>query len=174
MSDSGPRIIKGVCHFFSEQGMEGGVWALQDERFIFPNTTNFRCTKCEKRWDTRERPAGPEPGPTKIALYSCDEQGNFRGWREESIPPCENDAHDFKPSPPTWWSYGGLHFLEDGDHLTIFDKDDPKKIVWEGTIDLEPTNTLYTPRAYQRGVEKIVWERWFMLKNYVGLLKKIR
>ena len=30
--------FKGVLHFFSETGTEGGSWAFQDERFITPPT----------------------------------------------------------------------------------------------------------------------------------------
>ncbi len=45
-------------------------------------------------------------------------------------------------SPPTkdWphprWSYDGLYVLENSDQLTIYSKDDPNKVVWEGTVNL--------------------------------------
>ncbi len=30
------EVLKGVCHFFSETGTEGGYWAFQDNAYITP------------------------------------------------------------------------------------------------------------------------------------------
>lgn len=36
------REYKGFLEFYSETGTEGGFWAFQDERFIFPPNDTFR------------------------------------------------------------------------------------------------------------------------------------
>ena len=38
--------LRGVLHFWSETGTEGGHWAFQDEKFIFLPTPNWP----HKRW----------------------------------------------------------------------------------------------------------------------------
>lgn len=35
------RSLRGVCHFHSETGTEGGFWAFQDEKFISPPCAEF-------------------------------------------------------------------------------------------------------------------------------------
>jgi hypothetical protein len=99
-------VFKGVVHFYTETGTEGGYWAFQDERFI-----------------------------TKV-------------------------------DPPKW-SYEGLHILKDGDHLTIFSKENPNEIVWDGTIQLRQ-HDLFTEHASglwihadQVRVNRQTWSRWF-------------
>ena len=73
------------------------------------------------------------------------------------------------------WSYEGLHILEDGDWLTIFDPDDPDRVVWTGTIALIQLG-LFTHHAFgywihadQEGVDREVWAEWF-LKEYPATL----
>ena len=73
-----PKLLKGVCHLFSETRTEGRYWAFQDSKFI-----------------------------KKV------------GEKED-------------------WSYDGLHVLRSGDWLTIYDKEKPGKIVWEGVVSLKP------------------------------------
>lgn len=82
--------------------------------------------------------------------------------------------------PRESWSYEGLHILEDGDRLTIFDKQDPKKIVWEGVIQLrqhelftEATSNGMWIHADQEGVERAVWEKFF-LEHYPAKLVVVR
>lgn len=106
-------IIKGVTTFFSETGTEGGYWAVQDEKHIHPNTTRFVCTKCHMYWDKNRSPDEP----------------TFKGW-------CPVGQHDFKLANPENWDYEGLHILKDGDHLTIFQKDEVL-IRWKGVVHLE-------------------------------------
>ena len=61
------------------------------------------------------------------------------------------------------------HTLKNGDHLTIFDKQDPQKIVWDGEIRLipheiftEPVNSIQRcTHADQEGVECDVWKKFF-------------
>ncbi len=33
--------LKGVCHFYAEEGSEGGLWAFQDKNFIEKPSTKF-------------------------------------------------------------------------------------------------------------------------------------
>jgi hypothetical protein len=73
--------------------------------------------------------------------------------------------------------YDGLQCLDYGDLLTIYDKEDPTKVLWEGRIDLEwernfrsyPMNPEhgqqevlgYWVHGLQRDVEPETWGRWF-------------
>ena len=109
------NVMKGVCHFHSETGTEGGYWAFQDERFI-----------------------------TKTGMR----------------PPMHES-----------WSYEGLHPLKDGDRLTIFDKADPTKVVWQGVIALRQLG-LFTDHAKgmwihadQDGIDRDTWATWFFNEN---------
>ena len=80
------------------------------------------------------------------------------------------------------WSYNGLHVLKDGDRLTIFDKENPKQIVWSGEISLIQ-HPLFSQHAFgmwihadQKGIEREKWATWFF-KEYpaeltVAKLKK--
>lgn len=110
--------MRGVLHFHSETGTEGGYWAFQDERHITPNLTRFSCKKCGAYWDKGHDPVGP--------TAETHPEGESCGWGE---PYCAPGAHDFQLVSPEDWSYEGLHVLENGDKLTIFDKDDPTKVI---------------------------------------------
>ena len=89
--------------------------------------------------------------------------------------------------------YDGLHCLNEGDYLTIFDPADSTKVVWEGNIDLEyernylpfPMNPEYGQQAImgmwvhgiQRNVEPDDWGTWFfkaypaeVIKSEIGRL----
>lgn len=64
------------------------------------------------------------------------------------------------------WSYDGLHTLNTGDHLTIYDKEE-KEIVWQGKINLTQF-TIFEEDAFglwihntQIGVDKETWAKWF-------------
>lgn len=65
------------------------------------------------------------------------------------------------------WSYEGLHILKDGDKLTIFDKEDSKKTLWSGTIQLKhyPQFTEdasgWWIHSDQEGLERAQWAIWF-------------
>lgn len=77
------------------------------------------------------------------------------------------------------WSYDGLHVLKDGDKLTIYDKEDPAKVVWQGVIDQQHYGS-FQEHAYdgqwihsdQRGVEREVWSKWF-IEEYPAELEKL-
>lgn len=42
------------------------------------------------------------------------------------------------------WDYQGLNYLQTGDYLKIFDKQEPEKVVWEGIITLRERDDVYT------------------------------
>ncbi len=83
--------------------------------------------------------------------------------------------------------YDGLHCLEYGDYLTVFDPEDPTKIVWKGTIDYDwernrrpyPLNPQYGQQevggmwvhGLQVDVEPNDWATWFF-KTYPAELIK--
>lgn len=77
--------------------------------------------------------------------------------------------HVWEPEFPTgMWSYEGLHVLKNGDHLRVFDKDDPTKLIWEGDIQLDPVG-LFQEHAYnfwihadQHGQDREAWAALFL------------
>ena len=107
-------MIKGVCHFFSETGTEGGHWAFHDES---------------------------------------------------------------KSGPDGKWLYEGLHILEDGDHLTIFSKENPAEELWSGVISLIRYDVFrehargFWIHADQIGIPREQWALWF-LNEHPGTLRK--
>lgn len=148
--------LRGVLHFHSETGTEGGYWAFQDERHIAPNTTRFACTKCGAYWDKTDDPVGPNA--------ESHPEGEDNGFGN---PFCAPNAHDFQLVSPEDWSYEGLHVLKDGDELTVYDKDDPAKVAWSGTIKLRQFD-LFTEHASgmwihadQEGMPRDEWAALF-------------
>ncbi len=169
------KKLKGVLFFWSETGTEGGDWAFQDERFITVNRNFFSCAKCFKYWDKGKYPDGPIDEPReglrvthmisldKLLTGDPDALGSSRPPAE-----CPSGKHDFKPTSKNLWSYEGSHVLRSGDHLTIYDKSDHKKIVWDGDINLTRFS-VFTKHARgmwihadQKGVRREIWAKWFM------------
>lgn len=75
------------------------------------------------------------------------------------------------------WSYEGLHVLEDGDHLTIFEGDG-NTIAWEGEIKLI-RHPLFTEvasgmwiHADQEGIDRDVWATYFFEGRPARLMRK--
>lgn len=89
--------------------------------------------------------------------------------------------------------YDGLHCLDQGDYLTIFEDENKTKILWEGNVDLEyernyrpfPMNPKYGQqevlgfwvRGLQKDIEPDIWATWFfdhlpaeLYKSEVGYL----
>jgi hypothetical protein len=115
------QALDGVIFAWMEQGMEGTVWAFQDERHV-----------------------------------AVDENGEPK------------------------WSYSGLHVLENGDHLIVFDIDG--SIRWQGVVDLDmqvgrdPKHGMQTIRGtsvlgVQRGIAPETWARMFLDEPQVRLIK---
>jgi hypothetical protein len=55
-------------------------------------------------------------------------------------------------------SYEGMHCLKNGDHLTVFSKEDSKSVIWSGIIDLASNEG---HGVSQNGIELKVWAEWF-------------
>lgn len=93
----------------------------------------------------------------------------------------QDERHIFPPTPE-WpyerYDYEGLHFLENGDLLKIFDKENPETVIWEGEISLirlPPfTQSVFDfwIRADQEGVERETWARWFFEEYPAELISK--
>ncbi len=86
------------------------------------------------------------------------------------------------PTNPTGesWSYEGLHILNDGDHLIIYDKDDVDKVVWNGVINLKQ-HPLFTEHAQglwihadQNGIDRDTWSNWFFAGYPAELIRRGR
>jgi len=163
-------VMRGVLHLWSETGTEGGYWAFQDERFITPNTSRFSCTACGAYWDTSDGSDGPHVDtlPEAQRISPLTGQHSY----------CPPGTHTFELVCPADWSYEGLHVLEDGDELTIHDKDDRSKVVWKGTISLRRHDLFtedasgYWIHADQNGIDRRTWSEWFFGGYPAELVKK--
>ncbi|MBU4421629.1 hypothetical protein L6259_03030 [Candidatus Parcubacteria bacterium] len=150
-------ILKGVCHFHSETGSGGGYWAFQDKKFIQKNVPRGYCKKCGRcltpeQWECLERNKG--------VLFSTTNL---------SIPWCKNGKHEEEISD--LWSYEGLNYLENGDILTIYSPNNPKKIEWRGTISLIRNTSEPLTHTDQQGVEREKWTKYFLEKYPAQLIK---
>ena len=64
--------------------------------------------------------------------------------------------------------YKGFHILQDGDELTIYDKDKPEEVVWKGTVSLTPSTGLkesvfgWWIHNDQIGTERETWAMWLL------------
>lgn len=177
--------LVGRCTFFSETGTEGGDWAFQDEHFIKLNTTQFYCKNCFVFWDKEKNPDGPAPikelggaieltkmMPLNEATVKAVRKGTFKEPKE-----CRLGQHEFKLTTKEFYLYEGFHILRGGDYLTIYLKEDPNKIVWQGKISLKQYPS-FTQAAHglwihadQKGVDRETWAKYFM-EEYPSKLTK--
>ena len=81
------------------------------------------------------------------------------------------------PTLGTQFGYEGLHVLHEGDYLTIYDKTDSKKVMWEGKIELSLL-PLFQEDAFgcwihndQRGISRADWAKMFMEQHPAKLVK---
>lgn len=156
-------MLKGVCCFHSETGTEGGHWAFQDSRYIRKNVPMPYCKKCGKYLD-------PHTSKTLRAVKAVLVQEIQKG---KGPPECPDGDHERAIGDS--WSYKGLHILEDGDLLTIFSPEDPRQVVWSGTISLrwhrlfsEHASGLWI-HADQEGIDRKTWATYFF-KEYPAAL----
>lgn len=141
-----PETISGLLVLSFEQGSEGrGCWSFQDERYIRKNIGRGYCRKCRKDLRPQKDQPHPEQLPLTGVLYCLPDE------HEEEI----GDQLDYK----------GLYSLEDGDHLTVYDKENPSEIVWSGTVKIGINYVTST----QEDVEQERWTEWFA-KNYPAAL----
>lgn len=76
----------------------------------------------------------------------------------------------FITEDPTYgpqYAYEGLHILENGNELTIFDLENSNEIVWQGTIALRTFGSFCKEidgcwiRAEQIDAPRLHWAEWF-------------
>lgn len=146
--------IHGLTMPYFEAGMGRIVWVVQDSMHRIPNRLLYRCTKCRAFLDKRSPLCGI-PGERMTVPAQCTE-----------------GEHDFQPYGPWIWLPKGRHFIENGDVLTIYSKDEPRTVLWQGTIDLVPSNMPLEPDT-QKGVEPMVWEGWFQDQMPVRFIKHL-
>ncbi|MDO8516123.1 MAG: hypothetical protein Q7S28_02645 [bacterium] len=85
-----------------------------------------------------------------------------------------------------WWAFndaryivhdmvltGGRHMLNEGDMLTTYDKQDPKKVLWSGMLSFDLTKATPLRMTYPQGigVPQRTWARWFASKSPATLVK---
>lgn len=165
---------KGFLMFFSETGTEGGFWAFQDEdeRFRVRDDSEV-CSHCGYLRDYVEN-AHPEARLEEMQVIP------LRDAIANKVPePCLPSDHKWKPQFPNGrWDSKGFHVLKNGDELTIYDKEDLEKVVWEGVISLTPF-TVGKEQAFgmwihndQQGMDRETWAKWFMDMNPAKLVSK--
>ena len=82
------------------------------------------------------------------------------------------------------WLYDGLHFLTDGDKLTIYEKDKPTEIEWEGELSFNTLPYAFNPAepidafhvnadASQDGIGVKKWANYFIQKYPAKLESKV-
>lgn len=199
--------LKGVLHFHSETGTEGGYWAFQDERFIHykplglgaqpgvsvhDKADRSRRGRIERAWKADGRPL-PDPvvNDAFMDLLGKNISGEVKG-EEFSRRMDEIDALPTYHAEPgekicvevRWqdgtteerlaetllvqrWEYQGLYYLGNGDRLTIYEKDNPAAVRWEGVIRLKQhklfTETIHNMwiHADMKGWNREDWAKLF-------------
>ena len=93
-------------------------------------------------------------------------------WKIKEKPICSNNEHEEYIGES--WDYEGLHIIQNGDKLTIYNPDNKKK-VWSGVIKFKQDGVfkhIYERQsyAYQKGIEKNVWANYFYKKYPAKLI----
>jgi hypothetical protein len=168
--------MKGVVHFYSETGTEGGYWAFQDEAYIGLENPEERCEECGIMRSYFERTK--EEKSTLMATHTRPLSSALEEEEWKTPEECEKGNHIWVPLFPNgMWSYEGLHVLGDRDRLTIFSKENPEEVVWSGEIALVQ-HELFTEdargmwiHADQAGIERETWSQWFFAENPAELIQ---
>ena len=165
MSSAQQIPLKGICHFHSETGTEGGYWAFQDDQYIIKNVLRPYCKKCGKYLEPQQHEALEVIKTLPLTQEVLD---------GKEPPECSEGQHERGIGDS--WSYEGLHILRDGDQLTIFSRDKPETVVWSGTIKLH-NHPLFTEdvfgifiRADQEGMNRETWAKWFLDEHPAELI----
>jgi hypothetical protein len=159
--------LRGILFFHSETGTEGGYWAFQDEKYIQHDVPRGYCKKCGL-WLRKQ--TGTVRVERVIPLNEENIESVMKTCKLVEPPICSEGEHEEEIGDQ--WSYEGMHVLKDGDYLTIYDKNDPTKIVWQGTIKLKQYNCFteltfgFWIHSDQVGVERETWARWFLGEGY--------
>lgn len=160
----GETTYEGVLVFHSETGTEGGYWALQDKKFMNIPDDSQLCGACGYM---REYVEGVRHQDDLQAVQSVPLSSAISDKMPDA---CLSGDHKWELQfPDGAWSYEGLHVLDDGDRLTIYDKEKPEETVWEGTISLTPL-TVFQESVFggiwihndQIGVARETWANWFL------------
>lgn len=91
-----------------------------------------------------------------------------RGKTERRLASTVHEVH---------WEYAGLHYLGNGDQLTIFSRSKPRKVIWSGTIELIQ-HELFTEGVFgmwihadMKGWNREKWARLFFNEHPAELIK---
>jgi hypothetical protein len=104
-----------------------------------------------------QRAGGDSPEVIEGFIFAMVEAGKGVEW-------VVLDKRFLDPDPVLEWrlrSYDGMHALENGDELTIYDKSDARAVIWSGHIELDWNFEGFWTEAVQKGVNREVWRRWF-------------
>ncbi len=149
-----PKTMKGVLDLYWETGTEGAYWVFEDDAYL-STRIETKCRKCGRWWNPEKpefEPDGDKPiENTGLIMRSC-----------------KKGEHDVGPVEVPTRDYEGLHILKTGDRLTVYSKDDPSHVLWEGNVQLTPF-TVYkdTWGAYwihnkPKNIDIDVWGRYFL------------
>jgi hypothetical protein len=70
--------------------------------------------------------------------------------------------------PNGTWSYEGLHVLENGDSIRVYDKNDPTKLIWEGIVELDKFTVFkddyegWWIHNQPKNMKLEEWAKWFL------------
>ncbi len=110
----------------------------------------------------------PEDGEIAGFCYRLSDQGSGPWWA------FQDKRFIFRTKDRgEQWLDAGLHILENGDRLTIYDKRKPGKIVWRGRIWLlrRPGSQALEDRiGVQKSVNRKKWNEWFREGYPAGLI----
>ncbi len=116
----------------------------------------------------------PKPKKEKIVtkkvkmdgvIFNFSEQGsegNVKSFQDEKYMGADGKS----------WSYDGLHHLENGDLLTIFNDKARKDVLWHGRVKLVGEMANYC-RGTQEGFSEESWENLFRQEKPATLVKRM-
>lgn len=98
-------------------------------------------------------------------------EGGYWAFQDSKyISPSESD------SSRASWSYKGTHILKNGDLLTVYDKDEPNRIIWSGIITLREYGLFQEHvfncwiHADQEGIDRETWAVYFFTEHPAKLI----
>ncbi len=128
----------------------------------------------ERRESTEVNPEIPQQFTGILHLFSeTGTEGGYWAFQDERFITRDEEARR-----EDRWSYEGLHILEDGDNLTIFSKENPEDIVWNGEISLQkhPSFTEHARglfiHADQTDIDRDTWAEYFLGEHKAKLVSR--
>lgn len=116
----------------------------------------------------------PKPKKEKTATQKVKMDGVIFNFSDQGS---EGNIKSFQDEKFMWvdgkgWSYDGLHHLENGDLLTIFNDKARKDVLWHGKVKFVGEMANYS-RGTQEGFSEESWENLFDQEKPATLVKRV-